>query len=68
MRTRKEVESGITWNRSGSPYADDINLAVNLNLESVMQNQGLAIEVLLDIRDLLAKSPSAGGEDEKGNR
>jgi len=61
MRTRKEIEGGITWNRSGSPYVDDINSAVNLNLESVMQNLGLAIEILLDIRDLLDKPTSAGG-------
>ncbi len=53
MRTRKEIENGITWSRVGGPYQDDMNLAANLNLENVMQNQGLLIEVLLDIRDLL---------------
>ena len=66
MRTRDEVEHEIRWNRYLNQYADDTNSAVSLNLENVMQNLGLAIEVLLDIRDLLAKPTSAGGEDEKG--
>ncbi len=53
MRTRDEIEHGIRWDRYANPYADDMNSSENLNLESVMQNQGLIIEVLLDIRDLL---------------
>lgn len=74
MRDRKEIAAAVNWQRNGSPFADDTNLAVNavgleydiiraidqavkINLESVMCNLGLAIEVLLDIREILeAKS------------
>lgn len=66
MRTRKEIEGGITWSRIAGPYVEDGNAAVNLNLESIMGNLGLAIEVLLDIRDLLSKVRTWGNEKADG--
>jgi DnaJ-class molecular chaperone len=61
MRTRKEIECGIHWDRASGPYVDDMNASVNLNLENVMQNQGLILEVLLDVRDLLSEKREATG-------
>lgn len=55
MRAREVIEGGVNYNRVSGPYMDDGNAAVNLNLENVMHNQGLIIEILLDIRDLLSK-------------
>jgi hypothetical protein len=42
-----------------SSYVENMSGIESLNLERVMQNQGLIIEVLLDIRDLLSEKGKA---------
>lgn len=53
MKDRKTIERVVITQRNYNVYDDTCNQSVNLNLENLMVNMSIAIEVLLDIREIL---------------